>query len=265
MKKKMLPPCWRKHVAMLAMALCIHFISFSQNASQVSGIVADSADGKPLVGVSVTVQGTSKGTKTNNAGAFTIEASKGASLVFSFTGYNPQTVVVGDDNDINLTMSAISQNLSEVVVVSYGTQKKRELTGAISNINARELKDLPVPNIGQKLQGRLAGVQINQNTGQPGANMAIRIRGAASINAGNNPLIVVDGFPIESGLNTIDPDMIESISVLKDAAASSLYGSRAAPTVYCLSLHDRQRQGSAAYNLPAMWVCKLFQNAADLI
>ncbi|MGN6492428.1 MAG: SusC/RagA family TonB-linked outer membrane protein [Agriterribacter sp.] len=235
MKKKMLPPCWSKHVAMLAMALCIHFISFSQSASQVSGIVADSADGKPLVGVSVTVQGTSKGTKTNNAGAFTIEAAKGASLVFSFTGYNPQTVVVGDDNDINLTMSAISQNLSEVVVVSYGTQKKRELTGAISNINARELKDLPVPNIGQKLQGRLAGVQINQNTGQPGANMAIRIRGAASINAGNNPLIVVDGFPIESGLNTIDPDMIESISVLKDAAASSLYGSRAANGVLLIT------------------------------
>lgn len=235
MKKKMLPHCWIKHVAMLTMALCIHFLSFSQNTSQVTGIVADSADGKPLVGVSVTVQGSSKGTKTNSAGAFTIDAAKGASLVFSFTGYNSQTVVVGDENEINLTMSATSQNLSEVVVVSYGTQKKRELTGAISNINAREVKDLPVPNIGQKLQGRLAGVQINQNTGQPGANMAIRIRGAASINAGNNPLIVVDGFPIESGLNTIDPDMIESISVLKDAAASSLYGSRAANGVLLIT------------------------------
>ncbi|MFT3704096.1 MAG: TonB-dependent receptor [Agriterribacter sp.] len=210
-------------------------LSFSQEVLKISGIVADSANGSPLVGVTVAVQGTTKATKTNNAGSFNIEAAKGSTLVFSFTSYRPHTVVVNDDKDINISLGAVSQSLSEVVVVSYGTQKKREVTGAISNINAREVKDLPVTNIGQKLQGKLAGVQINQNTGQPGANMAIRIRGAASINAGNNPLIVVDGFPIESGLNTIDPDMIESISVLKDAAASSLYGSRAANGVLLIS------------------------------
>jgi TonB-dependent starch-binding outer membrane protein SusC len=236
MKKRGLPfPSWKSCSMLLLILLGLQCASFSQDLLKISGIVADSSNGNPLPGVTVTVQGTNKATKTNNAGVFTIEAAKGASLVFSFTSYRPHTVVVRDDNDINITLGAVSQNLSEVVVVSYGTQKKRELTGAISNINAKEVKDLPVPNIGQKLQGKLAGVQINQNTGQPGANMAIRIRGAASINAGNNPLIVVDGFPIESGLNTIDPDMIESISVLKDAAASSLYGSRAANGVLLIS------------------------------
>lgn len=236
MKKRGLPfPSWKICSMLLLILLGFQSASFSQDLLKISGIVADSSNGNPLPGVTVTVQGTTKATKTNNAGVFTIEAAKGASLVFSFTSYRQHTVVVRDENDISITLSAISQNLSEVVVVSYGTQKKRELTGAISNINAKEVKDLPVPNIGQKLQGKLAGVQINQNTGQPGANMAIRIRGAASINAGNNPLIVVDGFPIESGLNTIDPDMIESISVLKDAAASSLYGSRAASGVLLIA------------------------------
>ncbi len=236
MKKRGLPfPCWKSCVIMLVSLIIFHKTSFSQNLLKISGIVADSATGSPLPGAAITVLGTSKATTTNNAGVYAIDVAKGASLVFSFTSYNSKTVVVNNDNDINISLGATAQNLSDVVVVSYGTQKKREITGAIANINGNELKDIPVTNVGQKLQGRLAGVQINQNTGQPGANMAIRIRGAASINAGNNPLIVVDGFPIESGLNTIDPDMIESISVLKDAAASSLYGSRAANGVLLIT------------------------------
>lgn len=148
--------------------ICFYSVSFSQDLLKISGIVADSADGKPLAGVTVTVQGTSKATKTNNAGAYAIDVAKGASLIFTFTGYHSHTILIGDDNDVNITLSAVSQNLSEVVV-SYGTQKKREVTGAISNINAKELKDIPVTNVGQKLQDRLAGVQINQNTRQPGA------------------------------------------------------------------------------------------------
>ncbi|MFT3950358.1 MAG: TonB-dependent receptor [Agriterribacter sp.] len=236
MKKRGLPfSTWKRCGMMLILLLAFHCYSFSQDILKISGIVADSASGSPLAGVTVSVAGTTKATKTNSAGVYNIDVAKGASLVFTFTGYNPKTIVANNDNDINISLGAVSQNLSEVIVVSYGTQKKREITGAIANINGKELKDIPVTNVGQKLQGRLAGVQINQNTGQPGANMAIRIRGAASINAGNSPLIVVDGFPIESGLNTIDPDMIESVSVLKDAAASSLYGSRAANGVLLIT------------------------------
>ncbi|MBN8789328.1 MAG: carboxypeptidase-like regulatory domain-containing protein, partial [Terrimonas sp.] len=135
-----------------------HITSYGQDILKVSGIIADNADGKPLVGVTVTEQGSTRATKTNNAGYFTISVPKGSSLVFSFTGYISQTIAVNDGADINISLSALSQNLSEVVVVSYGTQKKREITGAIANINGKELKDIPVTNVGQKLQGRLAGV-----------------------------------------------------------------------------------------------------------
>ncbi|PVD50998.1 hypothetical protein DC498_17620, partial [Terrimonas sp.] len=128
-----------------------HITSYGQDFLKISGIVADSASGNPLSGVTVTVQGTTKATKTNNAGAYTIEASKGSTLIFSYTGYNAHSAIVNDDNDLNITLGAVSQNLSEVVVVSYGTQKKREITGAIANINGKELKDIPVTNVGQKL------------------------------------------------------------------------------------------------------------------
>ena len=185
--------------------------------------------GETLPGVSIKLKGTTIGVITDLDGRYTINVPDNNSvLVFTYIGYVTQEVVVNNQTSINVKLEAAVAALEEVVVVSYGTQKMREITGSISQLNAAEVKDMPVGNIGQKLQGKMAGVQINQNTGQPGAEMSIRIRGAASINAGNKPLIVVDGFPIESGLNSISPDAIESISVLKDAAASSLYGSRAA-------------------------------------
>lgn len=236
MKRRILLfPHWEKYSVVLFMAFCLHFTSFAQDQLKISGTVIDSADSKPLAGVTVLVEGSKKGTKTNAAGEFTIEAGKGSVLIFSYLSYNQQHIVIDGQTRVNISLTAASQNLSEVVVVSYGTQKKRELTGSISHLSAEEVKDMPVANIGQKLQGKFAGVQINQNTGQPGAEMTFRIRGAASINAGNSPLIVVDGFPTESGLNTISPESIESISVLKDASASSLYGSRAANGVILIT------------------------------
>ncbi|QMW04813.1 SusC/RagA family TonB-linked outer membrane protein [Spirosoma foliorum] len=194
---------------------------------KITGTVRD-VQGAALPGVSVVVAGTSTGTITDVEGKFSISAAKGNTLNFSFVGYQPFSEKIANADVLNIQLVTDETNLSEVVVVGYGTQTKRELTGAISNIKAAELKDIPATNISQRLQGKLAGVQINQNTGQPGAELSIRIRGAASINAGNNPLIVVDGFPTTSGLNVINPDAIESITVLKDAAAASLYGSRAA-------------------------------------
>ncbi|MBN8788769.1 MAG: carboxypeptidase-like regulatory domain-containing protein, partial [Terrimonas sp.] len=159
MKKRGLPfSTWKRCGMILILLLAFHYYSFSQDILKISGIVADSANGSPLAGVTVSVAGTTKATKTNNAGVYNIDVVKGASLVFTFTGYNPKTIVANNDNDINISLGAISQNLSEVVVVSYGTQKKREITGAIANINGKELKDIPVTNVGQKLQGRLAGV-----------------------------------------------------------------------------------------------------------
>ncbi|MDN3550688.1 SusC/RagA family TonB-linked outer membrane protein [Mucilaginibacter aquaedulcis] len=226
-KKLLLFKPW-KYAALLILGLLMYIPLRSQAQVAVTGSVKDSVNSESIMGVSVSLKGTTTGTQTDVNGRFKISAPVGGVLIFRYIGYKEHQVTVQNSNPINVRLSSLSQNLKEVVVVSYGTQSKREITGAISSINATEVKDMPVPNIGQKLQGKLAGVQINQNSGTPGAEMTFRIRGAASINAGNNPLIVIDGFPSESGLQTLSPDEIESISVLKDASASSLYGSRAA-------------------------------------
>lgn len=197
-------------------------------AFPVKGKVTDEKGGM-LPGVSVHVKGTNNGTATSGTGEFLLNLAdtSRAILVFSYIGYETLELPLNGRTTLNVAMVPSSSSLKEVVV-SYGTQKKRDLTGSIAQVNGADLKDMPVPNVGQRLQGKIAGVQINQNTGRPGAEMSFRIRGAASINAGNNPLIVIDGFPSESGLQSISPEEIESITVLKDASASSLYGSRAA-------------------------------------
>lgn len=220
----------RAHLLMLLfMCLLPVFTLYAQQQSRITGTVVDAKDGKPMSGVTVSVKGSGQGTSTNESGTFQLTGNRAtAVLVVSYVGFATQEIPVNNSSDITVKLDISSGNLNEVVVLSYGSQKKRDVTGAVSSINAAEVKDMPVNNIGQKLQGKFAGVQISNNTGQPGANMSFRIRGAASINAGNGPLIVVDGFPTTSGLETLSPDEIASITVLKDASASSLYGSRAA-------------------------------------
>jgi len=225
--------CLLQRVKLLLFFLFLLSASLSSSAQQkitVKGTVL-SEKNVPAAGVSVNVKGSSAGTVTDAEGKFTLQVPRGAVLIFSSVGYTEQQVRANDENSLSIQLVSTTSTLGEVVVVSYGTQKKRDITGSISQLNVAEVKDMPVADIGQKIQGKFAGVQINQTTGQPGADISIRIRGAASINAGNNPLIVVDGFPTESGLQTISPDEIESISVLKDASAASLYGSRAASGV----------------------------------
>lgn len=203
---------------------------------KISGTITDEQDKSPLPGVSINIKGTSKGTITDATGKYTIMAPAGSTLVISFIGYDARELPVQDNNktmDVSLTKN--SKSLSEVVVVSYGTQKQKEITGAISTLKAAELEDMPVGTFAQKLQGKIAGVQINQSTGRPGEGMSFRIRGAASLNAGNGPLFVVDGQPIVGNINNINPDEIESFSVLKDASATSLYGSRAANGVVLIT------------------------------
>jgi TonB-dependent starch-binding outer membrane protein SusC len=213
----------------LLILLSLFFSSylFAQEKITVKGTVVTEKNA-PLSGVSVGIKGTTKGTTTDATGKFAIQAGKGDTLAFSFVGYRHMEQVVNDQSALSIQLISASSDLGEVVVVSYGTQQKREITGSISQINAAEVKDMPVGNLGQKLQGKFAGVQINENDGTPGVEMTFRIRGAASINAGNGPLIVIDGFPTTSGLETLSPDQVESITVLKDASASALYGSRAA-------------------------------------
>ncbi len=201
----------------------------------VSGKVSDEK-GAGLPGVSVVVKGTTQGTTTDGNGSFRINVpNAGSTLVFSFVGYSRQEVAVGSKTVVNITLSPDDQALNEVVVVGYGSQLKKEITGAVQTVSAQEIKDLPVSQIGQKLQGRLAGVQINQTTGKPGQGISIRIRGQVSVSAGSDPLYVIDGFPITGNIGQLNPDEIDDISVLKDAASTSLYGSRAANGVVLIT------------------------------
>jgi TonB-dependent starch-binding outer membrane protein SusC len=216
----------------------IGLILFSFSAvfaqQQIRGKVSD-ADGSALVGVNVAIKGTSRGTTTDANGGFRIEAANNSTLVFSFVGYTPVEAVVSGNQDINISLKVNDSILDEVVVVGYGSVNKKEVTGAVQTIGAKEIKDIPVSTIGQKLQGQVAGVQINQTSGKPGTGMNIRIRGQLSVSAGSDPLYVVDGFPITGTINNINPDEIEELTILKDAASTSLYGSRAANGVVLIT------------------------------
>ena len=211
---------------------CFFFISTSLSAQiSISGKVVD-AQNQPLVGTSILVKGTSNGTLADTEGAFTIDnVLKGSTLVVSFVGYTSQEVIA-DGNTINVTLAEGSA-LNELVVVGYGTQERRDVTGAVSSIKGQNIRDLPVTSLDQKIAGQVAGVQVNQVTGTPGSAPVIRIRGAGSIGAGDDPLYVIDGFPMtnyyskfSNPLSTISPDDIENITILKDASSTAIYGSR---------------------------------------
>jgi TonB-linked SusC/RagA family outer membrane protein len=226
--------------------ICMSISSFGQTQS-VKGVVV--SEGQPVPGALVSIKGTQRGTVTDMDGNFTLSAAAGETLVISFVGYTTKEVpVVGGQTVYDITLDLSTSDLSEVVVVGYGSQIKREVTGAVANIGGEELRDMPVSTIAQKLQGRLAGVQINQTTGQPGRGMQVRIRGQLSVSGGSEPLYVVDGFPITGNINQINPDEIEDISVLKDAASTSLYGSRAANGVVLITT-KKGKAGQTNVNL----------------
>ncbi|MBI0397158.1 SusC/RagA family TonB-linked outer membrane protein [Cyclobacterium marinum] len=217
----------------------------------VTGTVVDS-QGNPIPGVTVSVPGTSIGTATDLDGKYSLTVPEESTLIYSFIGFESQEREVGDQSIINITLEEDMSSLDEVVVIGYGTQKQREVTGSISTLEAEQLEDQPVGQFAQKLHGRIPGVQINQASGTPGGGMAIRIRGASSINAGNDPLYVVDGFPIVGDINNINPNEIETFSVLKGASAASLYGSRAANGVVLITT-KRAKKGETTIQFSASY------------
>ena len=228
----------------LSLITCMMFLCTSFAYSQIKGKVSDT-NGDALIGVSVAIKGTTKGTQTDVSGNYSIDAANNAILVFSFVGYETKEAVVSGQKEINISLGLDDKLLSEIVVVGYGSQLKKSVTGAVQTIGAKEFKDIPVSQIGQKLQGQLAGVQINQTTGKPGQGMNIRIRGQLSVSAGSDPLYVVDGFPITGNIGSLNPDEIEDISILKDASSTSLYGSRAANGVVLITT----KKGKAGTNV----------------
>ena len=187
---------------------------------QVSGTVTGTTDSGPLPGVTVLLKGTQTGTATDAQGRFSLSVPVGteAVLVFSSVGYEPLEVRAGSRNTIDVVrLKESATDLNDVVVVGYGTQRKRDITGAVGSITAAQVAETPIARTEQILQGRVSGVQVTQSNSAPGGGLTVRIRGINSISSGNDPLYVIDGFPGAGDLNSINPADIESIEVLKDA------------------------------------------------
>lgn len=195
----------------------------------VKGKITSQTDGGTLPGVSVSLKGTSRGTTTDPNGNFTLNnADAKGTLVISYIGYTTQEVAIGNRSTINLSLVEDAKALSEVVVTGYGTQRKSQVTGAISQVSAKQITEMPITSLGQALQGRTAGVDVSQSGSKPGSTPKILIRGRRSFNAGNDPLYVVDGIPLSAGYEDMNPNDIQSIEVLKDATATAIYGARGA-------------------------------------
>lgn len=205
----------------------------AKNQIPVKGKVTD-LKGEPLIGVTILEKGTSKGTITDFDGNFSFSVSgPDVILVISYIGYIPQEIPVGTQTDFSIKLTEDVKLTNEVVVVGYGTQNKRDLTGAVGSVTMKEITSQPVPDIGQAVQGRVAGIQT-VSTGAPGSNVTFRIRGTGTINSAD-PLIVIDGIPTDLGLNAINPDDVASFDILKDASASAIYGSRGANGVVLIT------------------------------
>ena len=229
--------------------------AFAQERT-ISGTVSDSDDGGGLPGVNILVKNSSVGTVTDADGNFNIAVPEGGNtLVLSSVGYETQEVAINNQATINVSLASDIQALSEVVVVGYGTQTKKDISGSISSIDAESIKDLPVTGLDQALAGQAAGIQVSQSSGAPGGAVKVRVRGTVSISSDAQPLYVIDGFPISvvdnqvaNPLNGLNPSDIASIEVLKDASATAIYGSRASNGVVIVTT-KKGEAGTSNFNL----------------
>lgn len=263
---------WKQNSRKLQMLFFIFLVSmctnsqiFAQNSTKsieqiIYGTTKDEK-GDILPGVNVILKGTQIGVNSDTDGKYSIAANtKDASLIFSFIGYLTKEVKINNQSTINVALQPESNSLNEVVVIGYGTQKNRDITGAVTSFDAKHLEEKPIARIEQALIGQMAGVQVKQQTGLPGAGLSIVVRGTGSINAGSEPLYVIDGFPLHiagqnsdgsigtSPLANLSANDIESIQVLKDAAAGAIYGSRAANGVVLITT-KRGKSGKLKINL----------------
>ncbi len=199
----------------------------AQDSFTVSGTVTD-ADNQPIPGVNILVVNTTRGSQTDFDGNYSINVSSGESLRFSYLGFVSETVEIINQRTLNITLQEDTAQLDEVVVIGYGTRKKSSLTGAVAKVKGSEIAAIQSTRVDDALGGKLAGVLIQQQDGAPGADPKIQVRAASSVNGNSDPLIVVDGYPISGSLATVNPNDIQSLEVLKDAASAAIYGSRGA-------------------------------------
>ena len=251
-----------KKVSLVLTTLLMAFTLFAQNVA-VRGTVTDANTGEPVAFASLQVKGTMTGASTGLDGTYSLNAPANAVLVVSFIGYKTQEIAVNGRSVVDCVLAPDAEFLDDVIVVGYGTTRREAKTGAVSTVKADEIAVVPASSVDKMLAGKMAGVTISSETGQPGSNSQIRIRGTSSINAGNEPLWVVDGIPVMSGdqsyftntnnaIAAINPNDIESLTVLKDAAAASIYGSRAANGVILVTTKSG-KAGKASFSARAKY------------
>lgn len=247
---------------MLLFSLLASF-AFAQQV-KVSGVVTDASDGQPVIGATVVLGGTTKAVLTDIDGRYEITAKEGQAIEFKFVGFYTQSVLVNSKQpQMNIILKPEAVNAQDVVVVGYGTQRKRDISGAIASIKADDVKAGVITNTAQMIQGRASGVQVRTNSSEPGGGITIRVRGASSISSNNDPLYVIDGFQTNLG-NSVNPADIESMEILKDASATAIYGARGANGVIIITT-KKGRAGHFAvdYNFNAS--IKNVQNPWDLM
>lgn len=216
------------------MTFLILSCSFCYGQNTIHGQVIDETDNQPVIGATVVIKDTNVGTTTDIDGMFTIKVNNGQVLTISYIGLQSQNITIKNGNDLNVKLAKSAINLDEIVVVGYGTTRKRDITGAITSLKTDDIKAGVVTNAAQLIKGRAAGVLVRQNSNEPGGGISIRIRGASSVSSNNEPLYVIDGFQTSIG-NQINPEDVESIEILKDAAATSIYGARGANGVVIIT------------------------------
>lgn len=247
------------YALLLFLFLAISFVVVAQTKFHVSGKITQPT-GEPLVGATVSEKGNSLSTLTKNDGSFSIDvSSQNATLVVSYVGYATREINVNGQQQLNLSLQTTNNSLNEVVVIGYGTTKRRDLTGSVASVSGKTISTIPVPNVAQAMQGKLAGVSVITQDGRPGADIFIRVRGGGSISQSNDPLILVDGVP--GSLSDIPPDQVQSIDVLKDASSTAIYGARGANGVILVTTKGAQAgkttityNGYVKFNTPAKYL-----------
>lgn len=226
----------KKIVLLLAVLVYVCVSVQAQDNVTLKGKVTDE-NGQPLAGVSIVSQKTKQGVKSDEEGAFSITIPKPENtlLVITYTGYKESQHLIAGTGTIQISMQRMDSPLEDVVVIGYQTVKRKDLTGSVSSVGARDIKDIPINSTAEALTGRLAGVQITTNEGSPGAEATIRVRGGGSITQDNSPLYIVDGIQVENALSVLAPQDIESVDVLKDASATAIYGARGANGVVIIT------------------------------
>lgn len=230
--------------------LCLAPLWAMAQSTLVKGAVKDTK-GEPIIGASIVEKGTTNGMLSDLDGNFSIKVRQNATLVISYIGYVTQEVPTRGRTSINVTLNEDTKNLQEVVVIGYGTQRKEAVTGSVASMRGDLMRQVPGADITNALQGRIAGVDMTQTSSKPGATMQIRIRGTRSLNASNDPLVVLDGIPFAGSISDIDPNNIKSMDILKDASATAIYGSRGANGVILVTTYRgmKEQKAKVTYNM----------------